>query len=152
MSLPVGADIESICGKCGDVWHVVVAKVGQQVVKVQCKQCLGTHRYKGGPAEIAARKASGPSTPRARKASGGVAPAPKAATPLVEANAKPVRPYKPADAYAAGDRISHPTFGQGVVEGSPGPGKIHVFFPTGRRILAVTKAASTIGAPTPRDG
>lgn len=42
----VGADIESICRKCGDVWHVVVAKVGDQIAKVQCKQCNGLHRHK----------------------------------------------------------------------------------------------------------
>ena len=28
MTPAVGADIESLCSKCGDVWHVVVAKVG----------------------------------------------------------------------------------------------------------------------------
>ena len=37
--LKVGADVEALCGKCGDVWHVVVAKVGDRVAKVQCKQC-----------------------------------------------------------------------------------------------------------------
>ena len=42
VSLPVGKDIESICGKCGDVWHVVVAKMGEQIAKVQCKQCGAT--------------------------------------------------------------------------------------------------------------
>src|SRR5262249_25121016 len=54
MSAGVGADVEALCSKCGDVWHVVVAKVGQQIVKVQCKQCSGYHRYKsphGAPAD-----------------------------------------------------------------------------------------------------
>src|SRR5678815_1711262 len=40
MSAAVGADVEALCSKCGDVWHVVVAKVGERIVKVQCKQCL----------------------------------------------------------------------------------------------------------------
>ena len=30
----VGQDIESICGKCGDVWHVVVAMNGTAIAKV----------------------------------------------------------------------------------------------------------------------
>src|SRR4026209_315429 len=54
MPAAVGADVEALCSKCGDVWHVVVAKVGEQIVKVQCKQCGGYHRYKsphGAPKE-----------------------------------------------------------------------------------------------------
>ena len=48
---PVGADVESLCAKCGDVWHVVVAKVGDRIARVQCKQCGAPHRLKppGGP-------------------------------------------------------------------------------------------------------
>ena len=37
MTPAVGADIESLCSKCGDVWHVVVAKVGEEIVRVICK-------------------------------------------------------------------------------------------------------------------
>src|SRR6202012_6152712 len=54
MSAAVGADIEALCSKCGDVWHVVVAKVGDKIAKVHCKQCNGDHRYRpvhGAPAE-----------------------------------------------------------------------------------------------------
>src|SRR5512138_3234756 len=47
MSAAVGADVEALCSKCGDVWHVVVAKLPTgQIAKVQCKQCGGYHRYK----------------------------------------------------------------------------------------------------------
>ena len=31
MTAAVGADVEALCSKCGDVWHVVVAKVNVQV-------------------------------------------------------------------------------------------------------------------------
>jgi hypothetical protein len=136
MTAAVGADIESICSKCGDVWHVVVAKVGEKIAKVQCKQCHGFHRYKppgGLPAPV--RTKAGAAAPRPRKAA---APEPE---PAVAADpSRPVRRYAPGDAYTAGDRINHPTFGQGVVESSPGPGKMQVFFPSGRRILAQAKA------------
>ena len=30
----VGEDIEALCGKCGQVWHVVMAKVGTRIAKV----------------------------------------------------------------------------------------------------------------------
>jgi hypothetical protein len=42
MSTPgVGEDIEDICTRCGDTWHVVMAKVGDRVAKVVCKLCGG---------------------------------------------------------------------------------------------------------------
>ena len=34
MTARVGADIEALCSKCGDVWHVVVAMVGPEIVRV----------------------------------------------------------------------------------------------------------------------
>ena len=41
-----------------------------------------------------------------------------------------------SETYEPGDRIDHAKFGQGVVEATPVPGKMMVFFPTGRRTLA----------------
>jgi len=152
----VGADIESICGKCGDVWHVVAAKVKDQVIKVVCKQCGNQHRHRppgGKPGKaIAARTTA----PRTATASGGgrsraKAP-PEPEGPTVEADpSRPVRAYRPLDGYTPGDRIDHPQFGRGIVESSPGPGKVQVFFATGRRVLAAAKAAPTIGLPPRRD-
>jgi hypothetical protein len=131
----VGADVESICTKCGDVWHVVVAKVGDKIARVHCKECHREHRYKppGGAspttkAAAVVRRAS-PATSRKKED-----------VPSVTADlSKPVRAYKPTESFMAGERISHATFGSGVVESSPGPGKIQVFFPSGRKILAVKK-------------
>ena len=45
MAFEVGSDIESMCNSCGDVWHVIVAKVGEKITKVQCKQCGKQHRF-----------------------------------------------------------------------------------------------------------
>lgn len=141
MTAAVGADIESICSKCGDVWHVVVAKVGDKIAKVQCKQCSGFHRYKppgGLPAAAGKGKigAAAPKGAKARKAAAADAPR------VVVDPGRPLRRYAPSESFAIGDRLNHPTFGIGVVETSPGPGKIEVFFPGGRRILAVAKGAA----------
>ena len=157
MSAPVGADIESLCSKCGDVWHVVVAKVGERIAKVQCKQCSGFHRYKPPPG------AGAPATTKGAKVAAAVAgagakkaparkkvsePAPPSVAPDMS---KPVRRYAPGDSFIPGERIAHPTFGQGVVEALPGAGKIQVAFPDGsRRVLAVAKAADSLGRPTNR--
>src|ERR1041384_2883861 len=54
MSAGVGADVEALCSKCGDVWHVGVAKAGEQIAKVQDRQGEAYRRYKpphGAPAE-----------------------------------------------------------------------------------------------------
>jgi hypothetical protein len=138
MSAAVGADIEALCSKCGDVWHVVVAKVGDKVVKVQCKQCSGYHRYKSPHAAAAGeKKAATPRAPRAPRTTDG--PVERIARPQVTADlSKPPRPYRPVDKYEVGERVDHPTFGQGVVESIDG-GKATIFFATGRKVLVHDK-------------
>jgi hypothetical protein len=138
MSAAVGADVEALCSKCGDVWHVVVAKVGEQIVKVQCKQCGGYHRFKsphGAPAEKKLPAANRPpKEPRATRD-----PVERFEKPAVAADlAKPVRTYRASEKFEVGERIDHPNFGQGVIELSE-PGKITVFFATGRRVLVQAK-------------
>ncbi|HSK04747.1 MAG TPA: hypothetical protein VK932_26030 [Kofleriaceae bacterium] len=139
MSAAVGADVEALCSKCGDVWHVVVAKVGAQIVKVQCKQCSGYHRYKsphGAPAEKKLPSAIRP--PKEPKA-----PVERFEKPSVAADlTKPARPYRASERFEVGERIDHPSFGQGVIEIAE-PGKITVFFATGRRVLVQSKDGGT---------
>jgi len=142
MSAAVGADVEALCSKCGDVWHVVVAKVGEQIVKVQCKQCGGYHRFKsphGAPAEKklpATNRA--PKEPRPSRD-----PVERFEKPAVAADlSKPSRPYRASEKFDVGDRIDHPSFGQGVIEISE-PGKITVFFASGRRVLVQAKDGGT---------
>src|SRR4051812_45846642 len=121
MSAGVGADVESLCHKCGDVWHVVVAKVGEQIVKVQCKQCGGQHRHKSPhgaakekklPAQF--RPAREPSPAKEAKA-----PAERFEKPAVAANLeRPAVAYRASGRFEVGDRVDHPTFGQGIIETS----------------------------------
>src|SRR5688572_1106697 len=134
MSAPVGADVESVCGKCGDVWHVVVAKIGDQIVKVQCKQCGKQHRYGGSRKAVAAAAGAAGAAPRRPRHTG---PRPVVAVPAVAADPdRPPKPYRPSESYAVADRILHPQFGTGVVESTAVPGRIEVFFDSGRKLLA----------------
>ena len=153
MTAAVGADIEALCSKCGDVWHVVVAKVGAQIVRVICKECGGQHRYKS--AASAAAKASksssssssaAPRAPRPEKA-----PVERFEKPAVAADlARPVKPYRASERFEVGERVEHVQFGQGVIEVSE-PGKITVFFASGRRVLVQAKeAAGTSGLSRPK--
>jgi hypothetical protein len=48
---------------------------------------------------------------------------------------RPVRPYALTESYAAGDRIAHPKLGDGVVQGTAGPGKIRVRFDSKNSLL-----------------
>jgi hypothetical protein len=141
MTAAVGADVEALCSKCGDVWHVVVAKVREQIVKVQCKQCGGYHRYKsphGAPKEKRMPNPFAPKPERAAKA-----PVERFEKPAVAADlTKPARQYAASLRYVVGERVEHPSFGQGVVEVSE-PGKVTVFFATGRRVLVQSKEGAT---------
>lgn len=143
MSAAVGADIEALCSKCGDVWHVVVAKVGEQIVKVHCKQCGGDHRYKsphGAPKEKRMPSMFAEKAPREPKA-----PVERFEKPAVAADlTKPVRTYRASEKFEVGERVDHPNFGQGVVETAE-PGKITVFFGTGRRVLVQSKEGDKAG-------
>ena len=142
----VGEDIEGICGRCGQTWHVVMAKVGDRVVKVVCKRCgtHHTHRGSGASEEPAGRRPpGGRSLSRRRKRP---APAPEPA-PATFDPSKPPRPYSAQGSFAAGERVIHPTFGTGVVSGTPGPGKVAIVFPAGSRVMACAKAVSTLARP-----
>ncbi len=147
MSPGVGADVEALCSKCGDVWHVVVAKVGDKIAKVHCKQCGADHRYKSPHGAAAAAKLPAAIRPpkaakEARESSSSSrSPVERFEKPSVAADmSKPSKPYRASEAFEVGERLDHPTFGSGVVEIAE-PGKVTVFFAAGRRVLAQAKAA-----------
>ncbi len=148
MSAPVGADIEALCSKCGDVWHVIVAKVGPEIVRVICKECNAQHRYRH-PNKVVEAVTGKPRTavraPRQPKV------VERFETPHVPADlSKPVRTYKANERFAIGERVEHPTFGQGVVEISEAA-KMTVFFAVGRKVLVQAKidAPPMLSRPKP---
>jgi hypothetical protein len=124
----VGADIGSMCRKCGDVWHVVVAVVDGRIVKVECKQCGSRHRHRPPDGEAAIRP-SGDSSPRRTRAA-----RPRASAITADPD-RPPRTYRPSEHYSAGDRVLHPRFGEGVVQATSGPTKVRVLFSDGEKTL-----------------
>ncbi len=143
-----GSDVESLCGKCGDTWHVVVAMVGSVIAKVQCKECGGLHKYRPLGGKTAAKAGS-----KRRKTAGG-SRARKEATaepvgPTVEPDYKRnIRTYRADEHFEVADRVQHPTFGLGVVEASEA-GKITIWFPNGRKRLAQAGEAPKLERPPP---
>jgi hypothetical protein len=149
-----------MCGRCGQVWHVVMAKMGDRIAKVVCKRCGGHHRYRDENADTAAAAAAGgdaaarPRRPTfgssrrsSRQGRGETAPTAPPFDP-----SKPPRTYAPRDSYVAGERVAHPTFGVGVVSGSPGAGKVEVVFGSSARVLACAKETSTLARPVAMQG
>jgi hypothetical protein len=141
MAYEVGSDIEAMCNPCGDVWHVVVAKVGDKITKVQCKQCGKQHRFK--PTGDAPEANLNPT--RRKVESGGPKPTPRsrAAKPSARAGIvhdpnKPTREYGISERFALGDQIQHKKFGAGVVCGVE-DSKIRVNFSEGVKVLLHAK-------------
>jgi hypothetical protein len=150
MSASVGADVEALCSKCGDVWHVVVAKVGDQIVKVHCKECNKEHRYKNPHGQPKDKRQPSLATAKPAREK---PPVERFDKPQVAADlSKPARSYRASESYGVGDRVEHPNFGQGVVEISES-GKVTVFFATGRRVLVQAKApaSTSLSRPKPFD-
>jgi hypothetical protein len=150
MAHSVGQDIEALCGRCGTVWHVIMAVVDGRIAKVVCKRCGGHHRYRtengaaeDAPASGAARESRRTGPPRRATRPVARTPVP---VPTFDPN-KPARVYAARDVYAPGERVTHPQFGTGVVTGAPAPGRVEVAFPSGARVLACAKAVSTLERP-----
>ncbi len=140
----VGEDIEDICTRCGDTWHVVMAKMGDRVAKVVCKLCGSQHNYRGEKNEPPAAKSDWGRTRRRRI---GRAHAVAAPVTVTFDPSKPPRGYSPNDAYLPGERVVHTTFGVGVVAATPGPGKVEVQFPGGSRTLACARTFAKLERP-----
>ena len=129
----VAADIQSYCGKCGTVWHVVVAMIGTQIAQVECKQCGRRHRVRGEEkAEARPHRRTGAKSTRAAKV----------VKPLVDADMtrEPVR-YSTNASFAPGQRVEHATFGPGIVERVLGPQKVQIHFADGSKVLAMGRSA-----------
>ena len=130
----VGADVQSTCRKCGDTWHVVIAIASGQIAKVECRDCGARHGYrpKGGAKTT---RRSGPA-PRARGKTA------KPTHPIVEADlSRPRRSFDTSETYAVGDRIVHPSFGEGVVQAVVGATKVEILFAVGAKTMAHARPA-----------
>lgn len=159
----VGSIIESICGKCNDVMgHTIMAMVGGQIIKVECRVCKSQHKYRppartatgratltmkkgrdGAP--VASRQAAAPATrPAAPKA-----PAKKLSAAIAHQEAwqaamrrhggETPRPYVMAESFEVGECIIHPVFGTGEVVSFMPPDKVDVLFEESTKRLLCNK-------------
>jgi hypothetical protein len=119
----LGDDAHAYCGRCKEerMHQVVALHTDGRIERVTCNYCQSTHRYRDPQATATVKTRR---TPGARS---------------VEAKTRatadgPARAYSPQETFAAGDKISHPKFGEGtVVEARQG--KIDVRFGREMRTL-----------------
>lgn len=122
----VGMDINAWCGKCKlERTHAIAAMEGDNVLKVTCSTCGGTHKFKSAPVAKPKTRATGKSSgTRGRKSDAyNIDPA------------RPVKSYSMQSNFSEGDVINHPKFGLGSVQTSMPPNKIEVRFQEGTKIL-----------------
>jgi len=122
----VGADIQAACRKCAE----------GRIANVECGECGARHRYRAAAGASPARKSSvSPRGARSRSAA-------RKAKPIVAADpSRPRRPFRTSDTYAVGDRVVHPSFGEGVVQAITGATKVEVLFEVGAKTLVHSRTA-----------
>jgi hypothetical protein len=101
-----GENIASYCTKCRlNLDHVIAAMDGKMVVKVKCRTCGSTHKFRD-PSDA----------PKARKSRSGdgAVSADQWEAALAQAKGK-AQPYRMDSKYRVGDVVDHDRFGKGIV-------------------------------------
>ncbi|MCM2323729.1 MAG: hypothetical protein NDJ90_10760 [Oligoflexia bacterium] len=133
----VAKETLAYCTSCKmDLNHVVVAMKGDRIAKVQCLTCKKEHVYKTpkGVTEPTKAKAT-----RKKKESAAEATATSIEAEWEKLMAShrdaPMKSYTTKGVFVLGDKIKHPTFGEGIVGRLIYPNKIEVIFRTDLKIL-----------------
>lgn len=133
-TLSVGNEILAYCTSCKmDLNHVIVAMKGDRVAKTQCLTCKKEHAFKAP---------KGATEPKAKKKKKSDSDAPSATSieaewqKLMAAHAEhPIKSYSTKGQFLLGDKIAHPSFGDGIVGRLIYPNKLEVIFRTDVKIL-----------------
>ena len=136
--LAVGHEIVCYCTKCKmDLGHTIMSMVGGLPSRVVCRTCKSEHNYKkkkGVKDPSAAPKTRAPRASKAEKADKAI-PVEMEWMKQMNAATRPMKQYASNEAFLAGDRLSHPSFGDGVVQKVVYPNKVEVIFKTDIKIL-----------------
>ena len=134
MKLSVGKEVLSYCTRCRmDLTHMIAAMAGDRILRVHCKTCKSDHNYR--PAKgVKEPGAEAPVSEKAQRTRATTQKAPAVAVDqewerlLAASRGKPLQTYSAATHFNAGDRIVHPTFGEGVAQKLIYPNKIEIVF------------------------
>jgi hypothetical protein len=141
--LSVGKELVSYCTRCKmDLGHTIVSMTGGIPARVICRTCKSEHNYKPKkgvkePGAIAPSRGS-PGTssraPREAKVEKTV-PVELEWMKQINANTRAIRTYAANEAFQPGDRISHPSFGEGIIQKLIHPNKVEVLFKMDLKVL-----------------
>jgi hypothetical protein len=149
-----GGEIDSYCTKCKlDLTHRIIAMVGDEVKKVECKTCGSHHLYRRPKSEKLAPLAPKNKAAGATKREGGEER--KTGSARASAAAQRERDQtsqwehaiagQPMGAFKAyrvtltlgpGELVRHPKFGDGVVARVIDRGKVEILFKDGPKTMA----------------
>ena len=126
----VGKEIVCYCTRCKmDLGHTIMAMVGGMPARVMCRTCKSEHNYKAkkGISEPTAAVQKAPRAPREAKAEKTV-PVELEWMKQMNSSNRPLKTYAANEPFQVGDRISHPSFGEGVVQKLIFPNKMEIIF------------------------
>jgi hypothetical protein len=144
----VSKEVVCYCGRCRmDLGHTITSTLNGKPAKVICRTCRSEHIYRGKKGITEPLK-QGEDVPYLKEGSGSgptrkrvASDQPKAVPVEVEwqrqmnATNKAIQPYAADQKFAAGDKLSHPTFGMGVVQKLVYPNKVEILFQSDLKIL-----------------
>lgn len=158
-----GGEIDSYCTKCKlDLTHRIIAMVGDDVKKVECKTCGSHHLYRrpksekamplppkvrSGVTKVGSSSSSSSTSGEGKKTSSSSARASAAAQREREQTSQwehaiagqpmgAFKQYRVTQAYSAGELIRHPKFGDGVITQVIDRGKVEILFKDGPKTMA----------------
>jgi len=145
-----GGEIDSYCTKCKlDLTHRIIAMVGDDVKKVECKTCGSHHLYRRPKSDKLAAiapktKATKRDGEERKTSSGRVSSAAQRERDLTmqwesAIAGQPMaafKPYRITLTLGAGELIRHPKFGDGVVARVIDRGKVEILFKDGPKTMA----------------
>jgi hypothetical protein len=130
-TVQVGAQIEAQCGRCHDATqHVVLTIDKGKPKRARCNACDAEHLY---------RKPKGPEAPRAGGRGSSKDDSKATWEKAMNAAAGEAVKYAVKGRFSEGQRLTHKSFGEGVVLRVVRPGVAEVLFEDGPRLLAMDR-------------
>ena len=138
--LSAGDTVESRCTRCKTILnHTIVAMQDEQVIRVECNTCRGTHNY------YPEKKAKAPAASGSVKKAAPAARKPKVDPGTVEReeweslrltmDPDMALPYDMNGTFRVKKLVAHPAFGLGIVKLLINPNKMEVLFQCGKKLL-----------------
>ncbi len=140
MAARVAQEVIAYCSQCKmDLAAVIVAMKGDQIVRVECKTCRKERAYKApkgvtDPGAAPAKKTTrGARTETGERVDTSIAAEWKK---IMQAHVQtPAQAYSAKGKFAVGDKVKHPTFGEGIVMKHIFPNKMELIFEMDLKIL-----------------